>query len=154
MAGGSAEPRAAGPLTWALCALTRLVLLRPGLTLALVALSAIVALAIGARFLSFKTSRSDLIDPQADFQQRWLRYVERFGEQSDLVIVVEADDPAIVRQALDEVGTQMEREPDLFDRVHWKFEPTSLARKGLQYLSPTERTTRGRPVRPATTRRS
>ncbi|MEZ6066095.1 MAG: hypothetical protein R3B90_10385 [Planctomycetaceae bacterium] len=108
------------------------------MTLTLVAVTACFSLAVAGRFLAFKTSRSDLIDPQAEFQQRWLHFVDRFGDQSDVVVVIEADDPALVRHVLDEVGGQLERQPELFARVHWKFSPEGLQAKGLQYLTPAE----------------
>ena len=54
-----------------------------------------VGLALGATWLTetrlkFKTNRADLIDPQTDYHQRWLNYLEQFGDVSeDMVVVVE-----------------------------------------------------------------
>ena len=44
-----------------------------------------------AHYMDFKTNRSDLIDPNASFHQRWLKFTEEFGDSSDIVVVVEAE---------------------------------------------------------------
>lgn len=136
MSGGIADAPPAGALTRLLCLVTRCVARHPGATLWLVLLSVIACGGAAAVGLKFKTSRSDLIDPRANFQQRWLKFTEKFGDQSDMVVVVEADDPARVRLVLDELGEQLRAEPQLFCKVSWKFDPASLQRKGLQYLTP------------------
>lgn len=138
MAGSSGETPPNGALTRLLSVVTRAQTRRPGSALWLMLLSAVLGVGLAARFLTFKTSRSDLIDPRAPFQQRWLQFVERFGNQSDLVIVIESPDPRVVTAALDRLGMQLREEPDLFQHVSWKFDPGPLLRKGLQYLSPAE----------------
>ncbi len=117
---------------------TRSVSRRPSSVLWLVSLLVVLSLGISARFLSFKTDRSDLIDTNAEFQQRWLAYTERFGDNSDVVVVVESKDTPTIKQVLSELGGLLESEPQLFDRVFYKFDPTSLQQKGLQYLSAEE----------------
>lgn len=125
---------------WAhlLCAVTESSARRPVMTLLLVAVSVAACLGITARFLTFKTSRADLFDPRAEFQQRWLDYCERFGQQADLVVVLEGIDAAVLRSAMDDLGSRLKAEPATFDRVTWKFDPSRLKSKGLQYLSPQE----------------
>ncbi|MEZ6145959.1 MAG: hypothetical protein R3B91_11200 [Planctomycetaceae bacterium] len=113
---------------------TRSVSRRPSSVLWLVSLLVVLSLGISARFLSFKTDRSDLIDADSEFQQRWLAYTERFGDNSDVVVVVESKDTATIKQVLSDLGGQLELEPQLFDRVFYKFDPATLRKKGLQYL--------------------
>jgi predicted exporter len=127
-----------GLLARLLCAATVVSSRRPAVTLLIVLLTTALSLGITARFLKFKTSRADLFDPKAEFQQRWLEYTDKFGEQADLVVVLEGSDPAAIRAAMDDLGSRLLAEPQTFDRVTWKFDPTGLRRKGLQYLSPRE----------------
>jgi len=94
------------------------------------------AIASTILFLEFKTDRADLIDPEAAFHRRWLDYTESFGDASDLVVVVEADKPAAIKAALDDLGDRLSREPALFRHVLYKVQPNALRRKGLQYLTP------------------
>ena len=109
---------------------------RPRVTLAWVAVSCVVCVGWSTAFLKFKTDRSDLIDHRADFHQRWLKFAEEFGESSDAIVVVESSHPQAIRAALDDIGTRLEREPDSFTRVQWKFDPAVLQPKGLQFLPP------------------
>ncbi len=111
---------------------------RPGFTLAFVAIATIACVGITARFLTFKTNRADLIDPGQDFHQRWMSFVEKFGDDSDIVIAVEGKNPDQIRPVLERIGTQLNEETELFSRVLYKVDPTALRHKALQYLNPTE----------------
>ena len=125
-------------VTRLLKAITSAVTLAPGLTLFLVLLLSAASAGYSALFLKFKTDRSDLIDPQADYQRRWNKYTKDFGDSSDIVVVVESDKPDEIDTILDELGTQIESEPEFFRDVLYKIDQRGLASKGLQYLSPKE----------------
>ncbi len=118
--------------------LTRLVARHPVAALCVIGVITAVSLGTTARFLRFKTDRSDLIDPAAEFQQRWLSYVEKFGDGSDAVIVIEGNSQDAIRAAADDLGSRLTAEPDLFSRVFYRIEPGALQGKSLQYLSPRE----------------
>lgn len=122
------------PLT--LQRLTRLVARHPVAALAVIALVTVLSLGVSARFLRLKTDRSDLIDPSADFQQRWLDYVDRFGDGADAVVVLEAADSHAIQSAMDDLGPRLEAEPELFSRVYYRIDPSGVRPKSLQYLSP------------------
>ncbi|HUQ67993.1 MAG TPA: MMPL family transporter, partial [Planctomycetaceae bacterium] len=123
-------------LSDALRSLTHAVARRPKTTLMLVALSVVICAVYSATSLTFKTDRSDLIDPETPFHQRWIRYTETFGESSDMVVVVEAPKPETIKHALDVLGQKLQRHPELFANVLYKVEPGKLRQKGLQYLPP------------------
>ena len=120
----------------ALRSLTRFVSRRPRLTLWIVLLVSLVCIASTVTCLQFKTKRADLINPDAAFHRRWINYTESFGEASDMVVVVEANDPETIKQVIDDLGARMQAEPDRFSHVLYKVEPGKLLEKGLQYLSP------------------
>ncbi|MHC4875669.1 MAG: MMPL family transporter [Planctomycetota bacterium] len=109
---------------------------RPGRWITTALLSAVAAAVLTAVFMQFKTDRADLIDPNAEFHRRWLNYTQAFGDASDLVVVVEGDDPEAIKATLEDLGERVAAETALFDRVLFKVEPGNLRRKGLQYLSP------------------
>ena len=119
-------------------AITEAACSRPVLTLTVTALSAIAAVLITAVFIEFRTQRSDLIDPTADFHRRWTSFTESFGDSSDLVVVVEGKTPDAIKVLMEDLGGQLKAEPELFDQVLFKVETGSLKRKGLQYLSPAQ----------------
>jgi len=118
--------------------LTKSVTQRPGGALGIVALVTILSVAMTVRFLDFKTKRSDLIDPSAEYHQRWMEFTEHFGDNPEIVVVVESDSETRVKRVLDDIGLQLEAEPNLFDRVLYRVEPGELVSKALQYVSPNE----------------
>lgn len=123
----------------ALRSITRFVAERPRATLWVVVLVACGAIGLTLTSLDFKTERADLIDPQADFHQRWLNYTEQFGDETDLVVVIEGDKPQLVTAALDDLGQRMEKETDSFQNVLYKVDPREFPmRKGLQFQSPAQ----------------
>ncbi len=115
---------------------TRGVSRRPASVLWIVGLLVLISLGVSARFLTFKTNRSDLIDHDSTFHQRWLKYADEFGEESDIVVVVEAEDTDLIKEALDDLGARLSEETELFRDVFYKFDPGPLRAKGLQYLPP------------------
>lgn len=116
--------------------LTRAVASRPWTTLAATFAAAFLSVLLTLLLIEFRTERSDLIDPSADFHRRWTSYTEAFSASSDLVVVVEGDDAESIKAALEELGSRISAEPELFSHVLFKVEPGLLRRKGLQYLSP------------------
>lgn len=88
--------------------------------------------------LEFKTSRLDLINPNSEFNKRWLKYIESFGSEDDVVVIVEGKDAASIQQAADGVGEALSQRTDLFFDVFYKADNTKIKRKGLHYFSTTE----------------
>ena len=117
---------------------TRSVSRHPRGSLGIVLLLTLVSLGISARFLGFKTNRSDLIDANSPFHQRWLRYTERFGDESDVLVVVEAPTGSETRQVLDELGAALATEDELFSRILHRIDIDEFKPKALQFLSPRE----------------
>ena len=109
---------------------------RPKSTVTIAFVSAVICVLGTLLFMDFKTDRSDLIDPSADFHRRWTSYAEAFGDRSDLVVVVQGNDPDQIKQTLEELGSKVRQETDRFSHVLFKVEPGDIRRKGLQYLSP------------------
>jgi hopanoid biosynthesis associated RND transporter like protein HpnN len=111
---------------------------RPTFTLVVAFLSSVICVVGTLLFMEFKTDRSDLIDPSADFHRRWNSYAQEFGDRSDLVVVVQANDPDQIKHTLEELGGRLRQETDRFSHILFKVEPGDIRRKGLQYLSPTQ----------------
>ena len=127
-----------GLLSNVLKSLTTSVSRRPTGSLWIVALVSVISLVITVRFLTFKTNRADLIDPTAPFHQRWLHLTERFGDHSDVVVVVEGNNADRIRNVLDDLGQRLEAEPDLFSHVLYRVDAGDLKTKALQYVSPAD----------------
>src|SRR5688500_1401200 len=67
--------------------------------------------------LEYRTQRNDLISSDKPCQQRWQKYLDTFGDDDDMVVVVEGTDRAQMTAALDAVAAKVKERPDLFDRV-------------------------------------
>ena len=87
--------------------------------------------------LEYHTRRSDLISPNKDYQQRWRQYIAEFGEDEDIVVVVQGADRQRMRQALEALAAEVQRQPRLFDRLFYKVDLQQLRDRALLYL-PTE----------------
>ncbi len=110
----------------------------PWLALMLLLAVCVVASVYTSQNLKFKNDRADLIDPDADFQKRWLSYTKSFGDNSDIVVVVEAKMPDDITAVLDELGRRLKGDSLHFRNVLFKVEHEHLRRKGLQFLSPAQ----------------
>jgi hypothetical protein len=127
---------APGLLGRGLVAWTRLCLWRPWVVV-LVAIAAAVASGLWtADRLGYKVSRTDLLDPESDYNKLWIDYIREFGEDDDAVIVVEGPSRGDVIPVLDELSREVAREGDLFRSVLHEVDLSRVRSKGLHYLSP------------------
>jgi len=93
--------------------------------------------------LEYHTGRSDLISPNKDYQQRWRQYLAEFGDDDDIVVVVQGSERATdlksvlrqrMRQALETLAAEVRRKPELFDRLFYKVDLQPLRHRALLYL--------------------
>lgn len=115
-------------------AITALVTRFPMTTIIVGCLLAVVATGMAQSRLKFHTSRSDLLDPDCEYNRRWLGYTGQFGEQEDVVVVVQGENPEALMPVIEEVAGQLLRKPECFRSVFYKLDPARLQSKGLYYL--------------------
>src|SRR5207244_247635 len=84
--------------------------------------------------LTYHTHRNDLIGKHKDYYQRWKKYVQEFGEDEDLVVVVEGKSRETMVAALEDLATQVAAKPEHFDRVQYKVDLRPLRNRALLYL--------------------
>ncbi|MFO0868233.1 MAG: MMPL family transporter [Pirellulales bacterium] len=125
-------------LTTPLERLTRVVLRAPHGVLAGSLLLALVAVAGSYGWLGFRTSRLDLLDPNSDYNRRWLDYLDEFGSDDDVLVLVRGSDPAQLTPVLDALTQQLERQPDLFRSVLSRSDLSRLRAKGLHFVPEAE----------------
>jgi predicted exporter len=111
-----------GPLSSALSAVVGVVVGVPRLTLLLSGTLAVGAVVVTLALLEFQTSRSDLIDPDAEFHRRWLRYSAAFPDSSDLVVVVRGRDRVSVEVTLEKLGRRVVAHEDVLRSVLYRLE--------------------------------
>lgn len=108
----------------------------PRTTIVLAGLLTFAALALTATRLGFRNSRADLLNPHSEYHRRWLAYTKEFGEEEDIVVVVESKTPASVLAAMKDVADRLEGQPDLFCKVMRECDLSRLRGKSLHYLAP------------------
>jgi hopanoid biosynthesis associated RND transporter like protein HpnN len=119
---------------------TRVCLARPGTVILLALAAAIASAAWTAGNLGYKVSRTDLLDPDSDYNKLWIDYIREFGEDDDAVIVVEGSTRAEVISVLEELSHEVARDRDLFRSVLHEVDLSRIRSKGLHYLSPADLT--------------
>lgn len=122
------------PLVW----LTDLVLRWPFTTLVAGLVLAVLAMAASHRWMGFRTNRLDLLNPNSQFNRRWLQYVREFGDQEDVVVVVEGPGRRQVLPVRNALAERIAQNTQLFHSVLWRIDSSRLRAKGLYYLSPEE----------------
>jgi hopanoid biosynthesis associated RND transporter like protein HpnN len=106
----------------------------PKLVLVLSALLAVGSAYAFYHFLEYRTQRSDLINPDKDYQQRWRQYLAEFGNDEDIVVVVQGSDRQRMVQALEALAAEVGKQPELFDRLFYKVDLRHLQDRALLYL--------------------
>jgi len=117
-----------------LLGLTRLVLRHPVATLVVGVLLAVAATGYSNYRLGFRANRLDLLNPRSPFNRLWLDYIREFGDEDDVVIVVEGAGPEQVVLARDEMAAAVARQNRHFHSVFSGVDPAVLQSKGLYYL--------------------
>jgi hopanoid biosynthesis associated RND transporter like protein HpnN len=121
----------ARPLGW----VTRQTLRRPALSLLLAVGAAVFCLALTATSLGFKTKRLDLLNPASQYNQRWLAYLEEFGDRDDALIVFQCSSPAAIPPAVDAIVKELEAQPAHFESILYRRDFSRLKAKSLHFLS-------------------
>jgi uncharacterized protein len=131
-------PEAPGRLARAMAAAVALSLRAPWLVLTLALASVGAAANYAATRLEYRTQRNDLIAKDKDCQVRWQRYLDAFGDDDDLIVVIRGGNRARMDAAADDVAATLKRHPKLFDRVFHEVDLRNLHAKSLFFLSPEE----------------
>jgi len=120
------------PLVW----ITAAVLHAPRRVLTCAVLLAVLASALAMWSLKFKTNRLDLLNRDSEFNQRWLAHLDEFGDQDDVVIVVEGADSTEIAAAMQDIATRVAAENELFESVIDRRDLSAMQAKALHFLSP------------------
>lgn len=101
-------------------------------------LLAALSIGLACTRLTFLTQRNDLVSPNKPNQKRWQQYIDEFGDDEDMVVVVEGHDPVQMMLAIDTLAEKVKQHPEQFDRVFYKVDLAALRDRALLYL-PTQK---------------
>jgi hopanoid biosynthesis associated RND transporter like protein HpnN len=106
----------------------------PLVTLSCAALAAVLSVYLACTQLAFHTQRSDLLSPNKECVQRLQKHIAEFGDDEDMVVLVQGADRAKMEQALEHLAAQIAQEPHLFDRLFYKCDLRDLRNRALLFL--------------------
>ena len=118
--------------------LVRLVALMARFPRSVLLLSLVLAAVSGYAFyarMDYRTQRSDLMSPDKDYQKRWQNYRAEFGDDDDMVVVVEGGNRDRMRSAIDALAGDISAQPNLFERLFYKVDLRPLRNRALLFLS-------------------
>ncbi|MDR2706150.1 MAG: MMPL family transporter, partial [Planctomycetaceae bacterium] len=84
--------------------------------------------------LGFKMSRLDLINPNSGFNRLWLDYIDEFGDNNEVLVVVEGKGNVEVIPVLESLSERIACFPNLFQGVLHGVDLSAIRRKGLHYV--------------------
>src|SRR5438270_14060064 len=119
-------PRLLTRLVAAVCRAPRTVLI----------VSAVISLVSAWEFyarLEYRTQRSDLMNPHKDYQKRWRAYLSEFGDDDDMVVVVEGANRDCMTAALEHLAIDVRSQPERFDRLFYKVDLRPLRDRALLF---------------------
>jgi hopanoid biosynthesis associated RND transporter like protein HpnN len=106
----------------------------PRLVLGVSVLLALASTYAFQNFLHYQTQRSDLISPHKQSQQRWRQYLAEFGDDDDMVVVVQGAQRPRMEAALESLADRVRAQPQLFDRLFYKVDLRPLCSRALLFL--------------------
>ena len=121
-----------------LSAVTRLTLRFPLGTLVLAIVTAVLSIGWTVNHLGFRTSRLDLLNPNSSYNKLWINYINEFGNDDDVVVVVESSNPETVIPVLKEISHALSQKKQFFRAVLHEIDLTKIHSKGLHFLSSDE----------------
>jgi hopanoid biosynthesis associated RND transporter like protein HpnN len=107
---------------------------RPWHVICLTLLSCGLSLYANFAHLEYQTQRNDLLSPNLDVYKHWQKFVNEFGDDDDMIVVVRGKDRATMESALEALATEIKHQPEHFDRLFYKSDLRSLQDRKLLFL--------------------
>ncbi|MCS6851152.1 MAG: MMPL family transporter [Gemmataceae bacterium] len=84
--------------------------------------------------LEYQSNRDNMAGAHKDYQQRWQKYLAEFGDDDDIVAVVQGNDRARMEEALEAIAAAVRQHPERLDRLFYKVDLRELRNRALLYL--------------------
>jgi len=107
---------------------------RPGLTVLLSLLFAVLGVACTLHALTFKTSMRALLPQNAGYVVRYGEYARDFGELEDIVVVVDAGSFESARAYASRLAQELRASPVKFHRIAYRIDPIRFEGRQLLFL--------------------
>ena len=106
----------------------------PRLILGLALLFSVISVFYTVRNMEFLTGRDDLMPRNAPFQVDYRAYLAEFGDQEEIVVVIESDDAERATRAADALYVRLNREQGVYREVFYPGGLTYFRKNGLLFM--------------------
>ncbi|BCS53648.1 MMPL family transporter [Geobacter sp. SVR] len=107
---------------------------RPRLILALALLLSVLSVVYTKHSMKFLTGRDDLMPKTAPFQVDYRAYRQEFGDQEEIVVVIESDDAEKTARCGDAIFERLNREKGVFREVFYPGGLPFFRKNGLLFM--------------------
>jgi uncharacterized protein len=107
---------------------------RPRLILGLALLLSVISVFYTVRNMEFLTGRNDLMPKNAPFQVDYRDYLAEFGDQEEIVVVIESDDAERATRAADALYARLNREKGVYREVFYPGGLPYFRKNGLLFM--------------------
>lgn len=107
---------------------------RPRLILGLALLFSVISVGYTVRNMEFLTGRDDLMPKNAPFQVDYRAYRAEFGDQEEIVAVIESDDAERATRAADALYARLNREKGVYREVFYPGGLPYFRKNGLLFM--------------------
>lgn len=116
-----------------------LIINRPRIVLIVSGILALTSLVLALHQLRFDADQDNLISKQEAYHQRYKQYLQEFGDQEYIFVVIKDDPtrPDQIQFFIDRLASTLTKENGLFQKVIHRFDPNFLDRHGV-YLLPND----------------
>lgn len=118
--------------------LLRGIINHPRTVLVTALLLALISIAYTMNRLEFLTGRDDLMPKHAPFQQDYQAYRASFGDQEEIAVLIEGDDPLLVSRFGDALYSRLMEEKQFFISILYPGGLDYFRKNGLLFTSPDE----------------
>ena len=107
---------------------------RPGFILGLALLFTILSIVYTKQSMEFLTGREDLMPKNAPFQMDHRAYLQEFGDQEEIVVVVESDDAEKTIRCSDAIFQRLSKENGVFHEIFYPGGLPYFRKNGLLFM--------------------
>lgn len=113
--------------------LARGIIARPWWTVTGYVIAAVVSALIACFWLEFETDQNELVSNDLEYNRRYERYLDEFGDQEHVVIVIDEPSQSVAIQVADALAAALTplRQDGTLDSFHHRVDTDAFARGGL-----------------------
>ncbi len=107
---------------------------RPKIVLFVALLLTLISSLYTVKYLTFNPDRNSLISKEKEYNKRFLKLMDEFGQVDNHIIVMESDNTDALINAAEQIAKRLKNSPRLIKNIFYKVNKTDFEKKGLFYL--------------------